>query len=81
MAVPEIIECPSCGSENEIGAEKCAKPYCGASLTGNDFSELKYLKSIDKSLKAIKAIAVFWLVLIIIGLVAYLIIRSDPLSN
>jgi hypothetical protein len=81
MADTDTIKCPSCGFENEVGATKCAKEYCGVRLSGARFSELEYLKSIDKSLKAIKHIAVFWLVLIIIGLVAYLAIRSDPLSN
>jgi hypothetical protein len=72
----DTIKCPSCGFENEVGAEKCAKEYCGVRLSGIQFSELQYLKSINSSVKTIKTVVVFWFVLSVIGLVLYLLARS-----
>jgi hypothetical protein len=81
MAEADTIKCPSCGFENEVGATKCAKEFCGVRLSGTQFTELEYLKSIDKSLKAIKTIAVFWLALFVIGLALFLLNRSLPDST
>lgn len=70
------VKCPSCGFENEIGVEKCAQPYCGTTLPGVPFSELEYLRSIDASLKTIKSVAIFWVVLAIVGIALYLLVWS-----
>jgi hypothetical protein len=69
----DTVKCPSCGFENVVGAARCAKPYCGVRLSGAQFSELEYLKSIDGSLRTIKTIVVFWLVLFVAALAIYLI--------
>jgi len=74
MADADTIKCPSCGFENEVGATKCVKEYCGVRLSGAQSSELECLKSIDKSLKAIRTVVVFWLVLFIVGLALYLLV-------
>jgi hypothetical protein len=52
--------------DNESTARRCA---CGFTLHPTIFkSEIEYLKSIDQTTRTIKRIAIFWLVLSIVGM-------------
>ena len=59
----ETIRCPFCNRENDSTATRCTK--CDAFVR----SELGYLREIDTSLKTIKTIAIWWLILMIATLV------------
>jgi hypothetical protein len=75
---PATIKCRICGVENESSAVRCANPSCGRSdwrpLAGK--SEVEVLTSIDGSLKTIKGIAIWFLVLSILGLVLGLMVGA-----
>ena len=65
----ETLKCPKCGTENEPGVRECSNIPCHAYLK----TDLECLRSIDVFLRSIKNIAVWWLVLSIIGFAAGLI--------
>ena len=66
----EIVKCPACGSEGESTAQNCTK--CKVYIR----SELECIRDIDASLKRVDAslktitnIAVWWLILSILGVI------------
>jgi predicted amidophosphoribosyltransferase len=70
----ETTKCPKCGAENESAGRICAK--CAAYIPSTAIAEaearrakltLDYLRDIDASLKTIKHIAVWWLILSILS--------------
>lgn len=74
LAMAEIVKCPKCGSEGESTGRSCTK--CSAYIPATAIAEaearrskltLDYLKDIDASLKTIKHIAVWWLILSILS--------------
>lgn len=70
------MTCPSCGIINLSTADKCE---CGYVLKGSQTNPLMYLGSIDKSLRTIKRIAIWWLILSIAAVAAsvlYVVNRS-----
>jgi hypothetical protein len=69
--VAETTKCPFCGWDNELETKECKNVPCHAYLK----SELECLRTIDKSLRTIKSIAVWWVVLSVLGAVAYVLIR------
>src|ERR1700733_9264450 len=60
--------CPYCGHDNLVTARKCAgrSPICGKPLK----SELECLRSADRSLLTIRRIAIWWLILSVLGGIA-----------
>ena len=64
VAMAETLKCPACGTENEVNAKECSK--CPAFLK----SDLECLRSIDRSLGTIKGIAIWWLILSILSVIA-----------
>lgn len=63
MTEEAATKCPKCGWENVPGVRKCAAPSCRYDLK----SELECLRSIDRSLKGIRRIAIWFLVLSILS--------------
>ena len=60
------VKCSSCGMDNEPNATRCA---CGLTLYPDPLkSEAEYLRSIDQSVRTIKRIAIWWLILSIVGI-------------
>jgi predicted amidophosphoribosyltransferase len=62
----ETLECPNCGAEIERDTRKCGA--CTIYLK----TDLECLRTIDRSLRTLKTIAVWWFVLVTIGAVAYI---------
>jgi uncharacterized paraquat-inducible protein A len=60
----ESTRCPFCGCDNDLEAVTCAK--CGRYLK----SELECLRAIDLSLTTLKRIAIWWLILSILAVLA-----------
>lgn len=63
-----MVKCEVCGAEMERGTKYCV---CGVLLYPLDVEvkpEPNYLQSIDASVRTIKRIAIWWLVLSIVGL-------------
>jgi hypothetical protein len=58
-------KCPFCGFENDSAAKECASIPCHSYLK----SELECFRSIDLSLRTIKRIAIWWLILSIAAIV------------
>jgi uncharacterized membrane protein YvbJ len=78
----ETVRCPKCGTEGEYLRTCCRK--CGeyipavvatAEAAGQLDPILGCLNRIDASLRTIKRIAVGWLILSIVGVVAYILSR------
>jgi uncharacterized membrane protein len=65
--VAETVKCPVCGSEGESTAKNCTK--CNVYIR----SELECLRGIDASIKTIKGIAIWWLILSILSVIAALL--------
>jgi hypothetical protein len=61
----ETVKCPACGRENDPANKECASIPCHAYLK----SDLECLRSIDRSIRTIKRIAVWWLILSILGVI------------
>ena len=59
----EKTKCPKCGQASPISAKKCSGLSCRADLK----SEIECLRSIDVSLITIRRIAIWFLVLSILG--------------
>lgn len=73
----EMVKCEACGTEMERGTKYCA---CGALLPRpGELGEPKpdYLKSIDASVRTIKRIAIWWLILSILAVLAGIIYFID----
>jgi hypothetical protein len=79
MAEAETIKCQWCGQGNDPASERCVSPGCGrfdwnkqAEREKTEFhhlsSDTESLRSIDASLKTIKRIAIWFLVISILGL-------------
>ncbi len=66
------MNCPSC-AHVVGGGYKCE--VCGYVLTGKQDDQLAALSSIDRSLRTIKAILVWWVVLSIAAGLLYLVSR------
>jgi ribosomal protein L37AE/L43A len=68
------MTCPSCGRRdlNEF-ADKC--DTCGYAFRGPQMDPLPVLASINRSLRTIKSILVWWLALSIIAAAVYVISR------
>jgi ribosomal protein L40E len=76
----ETVTCQKCGAEGEYLRTCCRK--CGEYIPAvlgpkaeQSDSALDYLKEISGSLKTIKHIAIWWLILSILGVVAYILSR------
>jgi uncharacterized membrane protein YvbJ len=78
----ETVKCPNCGSEGEATGKsctKCAAYIPAASVAEEELEEeeldptLDCLRSIDTSLKTIKSIALWWLILSILGVIGLLV--------
>jgi hypothetical protein len=76
----ETVTCPKCGAEGEYLRTCCRK--CGdyipavvakTEASGRSDPTLGHLENIDASLRTIKRIAIWWLVLSILGVVGSLI--------
>jgi ribosomal protein L40E len=63
----KIARCIACGYDNDVRATECAR--CGARLR----SEVECLRMIDASLRTIKRIAIWWLILSILSVLAGLV--------
>jgi hypothetical protein len=69
MAESETARCPKCGHENRLAARVCealggeGRPSCSYPLK----SEIECLRSIDRSLKGIRRIAIWFLVVSILS--------------
>ena len=68
-----ITKCLRCGFENDPDAERCANPSCARTdwnygISRQSKSETDYLRSINQSLTTIKRIAIWFLVISILGL-------------
>jgi hypothetical protein len=63
--MPETVKCHVCGRDNELTNKECANIPCHAYLK----SDLECLRSIDRSIRTIKRIAVWWLILSILGVI------------
>jgi hypothetical protein len=86
----DTTKCPICGFENKPGARYCASPTtCGAylkseveclrSIDGMSAMLVKIRNDTEEaasSLKAIKRIAILWLVLSILGAVIFALSRA-----
>ena len=59
----ETTSCPGCGQQNVVTAKECFAISCRAVLK----SELECLRSIDKSLITVRRIAVWFLILSLLG--------------
>jgi hypothetical protein len=64
-----LLKCPFCGMENDATATKCENATCRNYLK----SELECLRAIDVSLRTVKRISIYWLILSIIGVLAGLL--------
>jgi len=76
----EMVKCEACGAEMERGTKYCVcgvtLPFLGVAKPGPEHRDYlyasigapDYLKSIDASVRTIKRIAIWWLVLSIVGL-------------
>jgi hypothetical protein len=65
----KTTRCPSCNYDNRLDAVTCANENCKLYLK----SELECLRAIDDSLRTIKRIAIWWVILFILGFVAALL--------
>ena len=65
------MKCPSCNKVNLSTAEKCD---CGYELHGPQTNALMHLGSIDRSLRTIKTILVFWLVVALVVGIIWLVV-------
>lgn len=65
----ETAKCPRCGQLNPVTAKACFANACRAPLK----SELECLRTIDGSLRTIKGIAIWWLILSIAGVIVGLL--------
>jgi hypothetical protein len=70
----EIVKCEACGTEMERGTKYCA---CGVLLPQPGEPKPDYLKAIDASIRTIKRIAIWWLILSILAVLAGLIYFID----
>ncbi len=70
MIEEAVTKCPKCGLENKPDSKRCAAPSCHYYLK----SEIECLRSMDRSLKGIRRIAIWFLVLsclsLLVGLLA-----------
>lgn len=67
------MKCPACKLENPSTALLCDRGYrfgSSATASASDPSTISYLRSIDGSLRTIKAIMVVWAVLSLFGVLA-----------
>jgi hypothetical protein len=65
------MKCPACRETNSPNAKKC---NCGFAFWGPQTDSVACLASIEKSLRAIRGILVWWFVLGMIGAVLWLIV-------
>jgi hypothetical protein len=65
--------CPSCKGRVDAYATKC--PKCNYAFGGPQTDQLAILSSIDQSVKTIKAILLWWLILSVISAVLWLIVK------
>ena len=73
----ETVKCPRCGAANDPAARECSSSYCGFYLK----SAIETLWSIDGTLKTIKGIAIWWLILSILGVAGAVIYVVSVLSR
>ena len=65
VAVAQTAKCPYCGFLNDPAAKQCASTSCNSYLK----SDLECLRSIEVSVRTIKRITIWWLILSIVGVV------------
>jgi hypothetical protein len=65
------MKCPACSLENPSTAKKCD---CGFAFWGPQTESVACLASIDRSLRTIKKILIWWFVLGLMGALLWFII-------
>jgi hypothetical protein len=66
------MKCPKCSLINPDGTQRCD---CGYAFQGPQTDSTAPLVSIERSVRTIKNIVVWWFVLTLIGAVVFVIVR------